>query len=61
MRDLFVGLGLALVLEGLIWALFPGTGRKMLAATAEAPEPTLRTLGAAAVAIGVGIVWIVRG
>jgi len=33
----------------------------MLAATAEAPEPTLRTLGAAAVAIGVGIVWIVRG
>lgn len=61
MKDLFVGLGLALVLEGLIWALFPGGGKKMLAATADAPESTLRTLGALAVATGVGIVWLVRG
>ncbi|MEM9026868.1 MAG: DUF2065 domain-containing protein [Pseudomonadota bacterium] len=61
MTDLLVAVGLVFVLEGLIWALFPGAGRAMLAAAAGAPESQLRILGTLAVAVGVGIVWFVRG
>lgn len=61
MSDLVVGLGLVLVIEGLLWALAPGFGRRMLEVAAEMPEASLRTTGAVAVAIGVLIVWFVRG
>lgn len=61
MDDLAVAIGLVLVIEGLIWALVPRLGRKLLEATAETPESSLRLAGAFAVAFGVFIVWIVRG
>ena len=61
MSDLAVAFGLVLVIEGLLWALSPSLGRKLLEATAEAPEPSLRMAGAFAVAIGVLVVWLVRG
>lgn len=61
MSDLFVALGLVLVIEGLLWALVPRFGRKVLEATQEVPESSLRLAGAAAVAVGVLIVWLVRG
>ena len=61
MSDLVVGIGLVLVIEGLIWALAPAAGIRMLAVAATAPQPALRLLGLAAVAVGVGIVWLVRG
>lgn len=53
--------GLVLVIEGLIYALFPGAMRKMMAAALELPPETLRRGGAAAVAVGVVIVWLIRG
>ena len=61
MSDLFVGIGLVLVIEGLIWALAPAAGIRMLAVAATAPHQALRLFGLVAVAIGVGIVWLVRG
>jgi uncharacterized protein YjeT (DUF2065 family) len=61
MSDLAVAIGLVLVIEGLLWALAPRLGRKLLEATAEAPESSLRMAGALAVAAGVFIVWMVRG
>jgi uncharacterized protein len=61
MSDLVVAFGLVLVLEGLLWSLFPGLGRKLLEATAGASESSLRLAGAAAVAAGVAIVWLIRG
>ncbi len=61
MSDLAVALGLVLVIEGLLWALSPGLGRKLLQASAELPEGSLRLAGAAAAACGVLIVWLVRG
>jgi len=61
MSDLLVALGLVLVIEGLLWALAPGFGRKMLEAAAEMPENMLRIAGAGAVAAGVLVVWLVRG
>lgn len=61
MSDLVVGLGLVLVIEGLMWAAFPGLARQALAAISAAKETTLRSVGAVAVALGVMIVWMVRG
>lgn len=61
MSELIVALGLVLVIEGLLWALAPRFGLRMLEAAAEMPESSLRTAGAVAVAIGVLIVWFVRG
>ena len=60
MDDFAVAIGLVLVIEGLIWALVPGLGRKLLEAASETPEPSLRLVGTLAVAVGVLIVWVVR-
>ena len=61
MVDLAVAIGLVLVIEGLLWALAPRVGRKLLEATSETPESSLRLAGTLAVALGVFIVWIARG
>lgn len=61
MKDLIAALGLVLVIEGLVWALSPAFGRRLLSAASEMPESTLRLVGAVAVALGVLIVWLVRG
>lgn len=61
MTDLLVGIGLVFVIEGLLWAAFPALGIKLLASAAQTPEQTLRTFGLVAVAIGVAMVWVVRG
>jgi hypothetical protein len=61
MSNLLVALGLVLVIEGTLWALAPGLGRKLLQAAAETPESNLRLVGAAAVALGVFVIWLVRG
>ena len=60
MIDFVVGVGLVLVIEGLLWALAPGLGRRLLEIAATTPEQQLRTGGAAAVAFGVLLVWLVR-
>lgn len=61
MYDLLVAAGLVLVIEGLLWALAPGFGRRMLDAASQMPDSSLRIAGAGAVAAGVLIVWLVRG
>jgi uncharacterized protein YjeT (DUF2065 family) len=61
MNDLAVALGFVLVIEGLLWALSPGLGRKLLQASADMPDNSLRLAGAAAAACGVFIIWLVRG
>lgn len=60
MSDLFVGIGLVLVIEGLLWALAPGLGLRLLALATTTPEQQLRIGGAMAVAAGVLVVWLVR-
>ena len=61
MSDLAVGFGLVLVIEGLIWALAPTLGLRLLEAAASAPQQALRVAGLVAVVAGVLIVWVVRG
>lgn len=61
MNDLIVAFGLVLVIEGLVWALSPSMGRRMLEMAVQTPERQLQIAGWTAVAIGVGIVWLMRG
>ncbi|MEM7398671.1 MAG: DUF2065 domain-containing protein [Pseudomonadota bacterium] len=61
MADLGVAIGLVLVIEGLIWALAPRFGRRLLEAASETPEQSLRLAGTFAVAAGVLLVWLIRG
>jgi uncharacterized protein YjeT (DUF2065 family) len=61
MTDLLVGAGLVLVFEGLLWAAAPQLGLRMLVVAAQLPESVLRTAGAAAMTMGVIVVWLVRG
>jgi uncharacterized protein len=61
MSNLAIAFGLVLVIEGTLWALAPGLGRRLLAAAAETPESNLRLIGAAAAAFGVLVIWLVRG
>lgn len=61
MSDLVVAIGLVLVIEGLIYALFPGSMRKMVEELSKMPDSSLRTFGMAALCIGVFVVWLIRG
>ena len=61
MSDLVTALGLVLVIEGLLWAAFPRQGRALLELVDQLPELTLRRGGVIAMAIGVALVWAVRG
>lgn len=61
MQDLFAAIGLVLVIEGLVYGGFPSLARKLAGEVLSMPENALRIAGLAAIAIGVGIVWLVRG
>lgn len=61
MSDLVVGLGLVLVVEGVLWAAFPGLAMRILSAASSQPEQALRIAGTATAAAGVLMVWFVRG
>lgn len=61
MSDLVVALGLVLVIEGAMYALFPDGMRRMMAQVMDMPAGTMRAAGLAAAAAGLLIVWLVRG
>ena len=57
---LFVGLGLALFLEGAAYALMPEGFKKLLIAAAGQPAAKLRWMGLTLAAIGVAMIWLVQ-
>lgn len=61
MADFIAAIGLVLVIEGVFYGGFPGFAKRMAAEASNAPDELLRIAGIAAVAIGVAIVWFVRG
>lgn len=61
MQDFIVAIGLVLVFEGLVYGGFPSAAKKLAAQVTEMPEALLRTVGLAAIVIGVGVVWLIRG
>ncbi|AZO37650.1 DUF2065 family protein [Mesorhizobium sp. M2A.F.Ca.ET.037.01.1.1] len=61
MQDFLAAIGLVLVIEGLVYGGFPALARKLAAEVLSVPENVLRVGGLVAIAVGVGIVWLVRG
>jgi uncharacterized protein YjeT (DUF2065 family) len=59
-HDFLDAIGLVLVLEGVLYGLLPNFAKKLAAQVKTVPEPTLRIAGLVSVAVGVGIVWLVR-
>jgi uncharacterized protein YjeT (DUF2065 family) len=54
-------IGLVLVVEGLFYAVVPGQLKQMMRTVQELTDDQLRVGGVAAMALGVVIVWLVRG
>jgi len=61
MQDLLIGLAFVLVIEGLIYALFPVAAKKMAAQVHLISDSNLRMGGVIALALGVAGIWLVRG
>ena len=61
MNDLVAGFGIALVLEGLLWALAPETARRIIAEMSNLAESQLRSFAWIIVAAGCVLVWLTRG
>jgi uncharacterized protein len=61
MDDFLTAMALVLVIEGGLYALFPGGMRRMMAQMQEVPDARLRTMGLIGAVIGVVGVWLLRG
>jgi uncharacterized protein YjeT (DUF2065 family) len=61
MNDLLAGLGIALVIEGLFWALAPDAARRVVTDIASRNNGQVQAAALAAVAAGVFFVWLARG
>jgi uncharacterized protein YjeT (DUF2065 family) len=59
MHELFIAIGLILVIEGGLYAAFPGAMKRMMLQVLQLPEDALRMAGLAGATLGVGIVWAV--
>lgn len=55
-----LAIGLVLVIEGLVYALAPSLVEQMLLALRSIPESQRRTLGLAAMALGLVLVWLAK-
>lgn len=61
MTDFLAAIGLVLVFEGLIYGGFPFLAKRMAKDVLEIPDHVLRIAGIASIALGVLVVWFVRG
>jgi uncharacterized protein len=61
MSDFLAALGLVFFIEGLVFAAFPGAGKRAVAAMLDTPEPGLRAVGLASAIFGLVVLWLVRG
>ncbi len=61
MTDLLVAIGLVLVIEGGLYALFPNGMKRMMEALQQVPGEFLRPAGLLAAIVGLGLVWLARG
>ena len=64
MRDLSTALGtalgLVLVIEGVLYALFPEVMKRAAARALLVPPQALRLAGLTAACVGVALVWLIR-
>ena len=61
MSELIAAFGLVLVIEGVFYAGFPSAAKTFMRRAVELPEGTFRSAGLGGLAIGLAIVWLMRG
>jgi hypothetical protein len=61
LSDLIVGLGIAMLIEGALYALFPGAMQRLMTLVLEQGQGPLRLAGLSLAVIGLGLVWLIRG
>jgi uncharacterized protein YjeT (DUF2065 family) len=61
MSDFLAAVGLVFVIEGLIFAAFPASGKKAIASVLDTPDGMLRMIGLGSAIIGLLVVWLARG
>jgi uncharacterized protein YjeT (DUF2065 family) len=59
-RELAIGVGIALALEGAFWGAAPSLMRRAVRQIETASDGMLRLTALVALALGVGIVWAAR-
>ena len=60
MVEFLAALGLVFVIEGLVFAAFPGPAKRAVANMLETPESVLRLVGLASAVIGLIVILLVR-
>jgi uncharacterized protein len=60
MLDLVAALGLALAVEGLLFAAFPDAVKRAMIEAAQSQSDRMRLVGILSAVIGVVIVWVAR-
>lgn len=60
MLNLIAALGLALAVEGILFAAFPDGMRRAMYEAAHSPSDRMRLVGLVSAMAGVGIIWFVR-
>ena len=61
MTDLLTAFGLAIAIEGIVYALFPDAMKKFMENILSQPSGNLRRAGLIAAAFGVFVIWMVKG
>jgi hypothetical protein len=61
MSDLIAAVGLVLVIEGIFYAGLPHAAKGFMRRALELPDNAFRAAGLGALAVGLAIVWLVRG
>jgi uncharacterized protein YjeT (DUF2065 family) len=59
--DFVTAIGLAFVIEGLMFLAFPDRVRRMMAVVATSPSQQMRIAGFISASIGLAMVWLIRG
>ncbi len=60
MAELGLALGVILVFEGVLYALFPDAMKRMMALVLTLPPETLRNTGLMVAASGVFVIWLIK-
>ena len=61
MNDFLAALALAIVLEGILYAAFPDQMKRALATLLETPSSNIRIVALICAAVGLLLLWFVRG
>ncbi|MDQ6994828.1 MAG: DUF2065 domain-containing protein [Mariprofundaceae bacterium] len=61
MQDLWIALGLVMLLEGAVYALFPNQMIEMMRRLPDIPPASLRVMGIIGVMLGWLVIHLVRG